>query len=378
MRLLVAALLLAASCGFHAPGSVAGRRRTQRAALTPLSSSSADEDDGGAAEDPDEAARIAAFREKLMGGGGFAAQTDADIADKAAADAAAETARVEAFRAKMAGGGGGAGDAAAAAAPALPEGEVGGMDDMWAVPCDAAAPGMLLLAQPGAWGISDVDVTRPDLKASRALWERVGTSPDAPLAAMEMPVSRRAELLPTVIVTEHGPLGSSGLVLNRRTGYLMGDLANLDASGFMIQPLNLGGADKRPVLPTGGCEESDEVLRSVTMVHPCATVRDAAPLGAWGEDDGLFIGGDYASAREEVQKGESSGHRFRFFVQSCRWGPGGLQKELDSGAWTGARASREVLLKSRTRSGPRRTKPLWLDAMELLGGDAKARSEPYR
>lgn len=34
--------------------------------------------------------------------------------------------------------------------------------------------------------------------------------------------------------------GTTGLVLNRRTGYLVGDLA-IDSAGFKIQPVHLGG-----------------------------------------------------------------------------------------------------------------------------------------
>lgn len=45
---------------------------------------------------------------------------------------------------------------------------------------------------------------------------------------------RAADLLPVVLLIDVGPQGATGLMLNRRTGVLMGDLGD-DFKSFMIQ-----------------------------------------------------------------------------------------------------------------------------------------------
>lgn len=51
-------------------------------------------------------------------------------------------------------------------------------------------------------------------------------------------MSRAADLLPVVLIVEHGPQGALGLMMNRRSGILMGDLGD-DFRAFMIQVIAL-------------------------------------------------------------------------------------------------------------------------------------------
>lgn len=208
----------------------------------------------------------------------------------------------------------------------------------------------------------------------------------APLPLAELGAMQCASIMPVVIVVDAGDAaatssdaaakgkggffgtgfgagpepstagGPKGLMLNRRTGYLMADL-KMDVAGFMIQPLCVGGRE--------GAE------LGVTMLHPYAEVKGAAAVtDAASDAGGLFFGGEFADAQALVKRGTGSQFVFKFFVQATAWGPGGLEQQVAAGAWHPARVSKEVLLKIRERDGTRGLppKPLWTEAMELCGG----------
>jgi putative AlgH/UPF0301 family transcriptional regulator len=107
------------------------------------------------------------------------------------------------------------------------------------------------------------------------------------------------------------------------------------------------------------------------MIHLCPSVRGAKQL----TEDGLFWGGDPLQAQEALtnnQQGQIfTGFDFKFFVQSTRWLPTQLEKEIKDGVWFGASVSKELLFKSRDRSGHKKSKSLWVELMELLGGEYK-------
>ena len=113
------------------------------------------------------------------------------------------------------------------------------------------------------------------------------------LAAVD--ADRRADLLPVLLVIEHsaGAGTARGVLLNRRTGYLLGDLGDAhNVSGFRVQPLHFGG-------PAELAEDAPRVLEAVaggvTMVHATDSIEGAVPLG--GEGRGLFLGGRFESAQ---------------------------------------------------------------------------------
>jgi len=186
----------------------------------------------------------------------------------------------------------------------------------------------------------------------------------------ELGPDRRADLLPVLVLLERHPLrGSKAVLLNRRTGYLLGDLeqpSNNPSSSppklgaFMIQPLWFGGTSASAGSTVGG--------GGLDMLHLCPTVQGCQQL----TEDGLFWGGDILQAQEAMNckslERPMTGFDFKFFVQSTRWLPTQLEREVRDGTWFIASVSKEVLFKPRDRLGTMRAKPLWTEIMELMGG----------
>jgi hypothetical protein len=248
------------------------------------------------------------------------------------------------------------------------DGSTGSVSTDWSEPVSSIQKGMVLLANPEQF-CSDFGGGRRKMPSPKLL-AKFGLTLPPPA---DLGPDRRADLLPVLIVVECGE-GSRvrAVLLNRRTGYLLGDLEQADTNlgstsskkaptpvleKFCIQPLWFGGVDN--------------VSAGLDMLHQCPTVPDAEPLS----DEGLYWGGDPALAQDamdEVTDKVLTGFDFKFFVQSTVWGSSKeLQKEIDNGTWFTARVSKEVLFKSRDRMGTRRAKPLWTEVMELLGGKYK-------
>jgi hypothetical protein len=176
----------------------------------------------------------------------------------------------------------------------------------------------------------------------------------------ELGPDRRADLLPVLVLVDmKGERGSTrAVLLNRRTGYLLGDLEQQPGGPapilekFCIQPLWFGGVDN--------------VSSGLDMMHLCPTVQGAVSL----TKDGLYWGGEPAQAQDAMSDPSLTrvftGFDFKFFVQSTMWKPGELQAEIAAGTWFPASVSKEVLFKSRDRMGTMRAKPLWTEIMEHL------------
>eukprot|EP00581_Thalassiosira_minuscula_P011388 CAMPEP_0183730300 /NCGR_PEP_ID=MMETSP0737-20130205/32506_1 /TAXON_ID=385413 /ORGANISM="Thalassiosira miniscula, Strain CCMP1093" /LENGTH=512 /DNA_ID=CAMNT_0025962759 /DNA_START=25 /DNA_END=1560 /DNA_ORIENTATION=- len=226
---------------------------------------------------------------------------------------------------------------------------------------------------------------------SPALLAKFGiTLPPSP----DLGPDRRADLLPVVLLIDRDPLkGCQAVLMNRRTGNLMGDLPpsifeteggdnNDDGSGFsphplsafMIQPLWWAGSS-----PSGSNMDDDENpanrgggLKAIDMVHACPYVNNSIPLE---KSDGLYWGGNPVQAQEAMKdprlEKPLSGFDFKFFIQTTRWLPSQLEQEIKDGTWYIATVSKEVLFRSRDRLGAKRAKPLWTEIIELLGDDYK-------
>ena len=228
--------------------------------------------------------------------------------------------------------------------------------------------GIVLVANPAKF-CSDFGSSTP----SSSLLSKFGLTLPPPA---DLGPDRRADLLPVVCILERHPLrGAHAVLLNRRTGYLLGDLEQQQGEdgmpappprlgAFMIQPLWFGGTS------AGGNEDSSS--SGLDMLHQCPGVNEAKLL----TDDGLFWGGDSEHAQEAMNEASLerayTGFDFKFFVQSTRWLPLQLEKEIRDGTWFCAEVSKEVLFKPRDRMGTRRAKPLWTEIMELMGGEYKA------
>mmetsp|Transcript_22131 Transcript_22131/g.39815 ORF Transcript_22131/g.39815 Transcript_22131/m.39815 type:complete len:298 (-) Transcript_22131:68-961(-) len=226
---------------------------------------------------------------------------------------------------------------------------------------------------------------------SPALLAKFGiTLPPSP----DLGPDRRADLLPVVLFIDRDPLmGCQAVLMNRRTGNLMGDLppsifetAAGDNTGdgneytphplsaFMIQPLWWAGSS-----PGGNIMEDEGNpsnrgggLKAIDMVHACPYVNGSVPLA---KSDGLYWGGNPVQAQEAMKDSRLekplSGFDFKFFIQTTRWLPSQLEQEIKDGTWYVATVSKEVLFRSRDRLGAKRAKPLWTEIIELLGDDYK-------
>jgi len=264
----------------------------------------------------------------------------------------------------------------------------------WALPIDDISsdistklkPGTILIANPAKFcsdfGSSERSSFFTQKRPSSALLAKFGLTAAPP---PELGADRRSELLPVLILLDRQALkGCQALLLNRRTGYLMGDLdqppqetnsseeeygSNYAAKpskhryeAFMIQPLWFGGTS--PSGEAGG-------FGGLDMIHRCPYVHGSKKL----TEDGLFWGGDPFQAQEVLVEKYAdevfTGFDFKFFVQSTRWLPTQLEKEIKDGVWFCASVSKEVLFKSRDRSGQSKSKPLWTEIMELMGGEYK-------
>jgi len=241
----------------------------------------------------------------------------------------------------------------------------------WAKPVEKGLPGTILVANPDKFCQSS---TAPGPKAffaavsgpSPSLLAKFGLTRPPP---KDLGPDRQADLLPVLVVVERDEKkGCRGVLLNRRTGYLLGDLEQPsqgvgDPSSalppilekFCIQPLWFGGIDN--------------ISSGLDILHLCPTVQNAQKL----TEDGLYWGGDPAQAQEAMEDPSldriMTGFDFKFFVQSTIWSAKDLDKEIQDGVWFPASVSKEVLFKSRDRMGTQKAKPLWTEIMELMGGE---------
>ena len=235
----------------------------------------------------------------------------------------------------------------------------------WAKPAETVKAGTILLANPDKFcstGGTGILASGP----SPSLLAKFGLTRPPP---KDLGPDRQADLLPVlVLVDREEKRGCRGVLLNRRTGYLLGDLEQPPPAlgektaalppileKFCIQPLWFGGIDN--------------ISSGLDMLHLCPTVKDAAKL----TEDGLFWGGDPAQAQEAMEDPSLdrviTGFDFKFFVQSTIWSTKDLDSEIKEGIWFPASVSKEVIFKSRDRMGTQKAKPLWTEIMELMGGE---------
>ena len=113
------------------------------------------------------------------------------------------------------------------------------------------------------------------------------------------------------MLIDHSEKGSSGLLLERRTGALMADISIEDFGCVAISPLWLGG----------GAEQ-----KSLSVLHTCDGIDGAARVA-----DGLWLGG-WDAARPKVADSSLSDARFKFFLGRTEWSAGQLDQASDTDA----------------------------------------------
>ncbi|CAM9480589.1 unnamed protein product [Ectocarpus sp. 4 AP-2014] len=219
--------------------------------------------------------------------------------------------------------------------------------DEWCKPTDVLQTGTVLLADPKAF------TTRSHPK----MLDKFGLAQPLP-GSEQIPPDRAADLLPVVLLVGIDAGRTIGLMLNRRTGVLMGDLGD-DFTSFMIQPLWLGGTQGE---------------NGITFIHTYPEVEGAQAIS---EEEGLYFSGNMESASKVVTDGPGSGFNFRFFAQISVWKAGELEAEVDRGLWRPVVASKMALLRVRDRKGPDVAKPMWADLSQMAGGEYLAAMEEF-
>ena len=270
--------------------------------------------------------------------------------DDESIDDEAEAARIAAFRARLVSGGL---DAVASVAAAV-EGDEGPSE--WARAAAKPAAGVVLV---GSESYFFADDPGREAKASLA---RVGLPEDA---ADRIPPERQAALAPVVLLLDASKrAGFTGVLMGRRSGYMMGDFSELSVENFRLQPLWIGGPhrDEADGRRTVGAASDEATTTGIVAVHPYRTVVGAEPLN----DDGLFVGGAWSSATMLAGKGMANPFRFRLFAQATTWRPGDLEREINAGAWSVLSVSTDLLLKDRDRGA----RPLALDILDAVDAGA--------
>lgn len=170
-----------------------------------------------------------------------------------------------------------------------------------------------------------------------------------PVQGDDLPPDTKAQMLPVLLLTDHGDRGTTGLLLERRTGALMGDISMDEYGCVAISPLWLGGTEKQ---------------NSLYCVHNCPGLSGATELR-----ENLFLGG-WDAARPKVADSTLAEGRFKFFLGVTQWNPGQLQEEIEAGAWLVLDCDADLVIKDRVADWqPGKPKPLWTEMLRALGDD---------
>lgn len=267
-----------------------------------------------------------------------------------------------------------------------PIGGRSGAADLWASPMAQLDKGVVLFADHTRW-------SEGARGARGAPFEPFALRGPLPT---DLPPDTLARVLPVVLVVSQAADGShEALLLERRTGILLGDIKGDE---YACAPIN--------ALLFGGVEARESVVALVQHDGP-APPSGCAPLFA-----GVSYG-PWAAVRPLIEKGELVGTRCMVFAgktgearggaegrggsrradpadvgphpapTSCRaprarlravlppvFKKGDLERQLSAGYWKAARLSRDVLFKERSEPSMRKgSRPLWREGLELCEGE---------
>jgi len=145
-----------------------------------------------------------------------------------------------------------------------------------------------------------------------------------------------------VLLCEHGPGGSLGLVVNRRTDHHISDLLP-QATGFH---------EKGGLVYCGGPVQKDGLL---ILSRVSAEVQESQPVF-----DGVCLGGDLGALEKVSAEGEP-GDLIRVYMGYAGWASGQLQFELATGSWLVLPADLKVVF-------ARDPLQVWPTLLRALGG----------
>lgn len=170
-----------------------------------------------------------------------------------------------------------------------------------------------------------------------------------------------------ILLCEHSPAGTFGLVLNRPTPLRVRELgSDLDLLRERDCPLATGG----PVTPTemhvlhgaGGVPGAVRIVPGVWLGGDPAVLH-AALGGKIGETPGGTHGGTHGGAHEGPHGG--AGEPAKFLLGYSGWGPGQLDAEIEEASWVVCPADAATVFDPRPET-------LWRRVLRAQGGRVAA------
>ncbi|MEE8141881.1 MAG: YqgE/AlgH family protein [Planctomycetota bacterium] len=144
-----------------------------------------------------------------------------------------------------------------------------------------------------------------------------------------------------VLLCDHGPEGSLGLVVNRPMRAPLGKIFP-DLASF---------TEKLGMMNYGGPVESNRI-----MALCCNGTGDEAQVF-----DRVHLVADVEAAVQRLADGIASPEEYRFFLGYAGWGKGQLQSEMNLNAWIARPASQKLIFDIQP-------KHIWPQALREIGG----------
>ncbi|HXB44620.1 MAG TPA: YqgE/AlgH family protein [Puia sp.] len=144
-----------------------------------------------------------------------------------------------------------------------------------------------------------------------------------------------------VFLCDHQQEGSFGFVLNKTYDHTLDELVN-GAEGLKI-PVYFGG----PV--------------QMDTIHFLHQLPEIIP-GGLEITEGIFWGGDFEAAIEQLRIGKIDKNKIRFFIGYSGWGNGQLTDELKEKSWLTVMATRKLIFHKEINE-------IWKESLRHLGGD---------
>ena len=146
-----------------------------------------------------------------------------------------------------------------------------------------------------------------------------------------------------VLICEHSPAGTFGLVLNQTTDLNLSDVIE---DVYVDQQLFIGGPVQQNTLH---------------FIHRRPDLID----GAVRISDGLYWSGDFEQVKQAVNIGTLTERDIRFFVGYSGWDAGQLAGELGQKAWIISRADTAFLFDTPADQ-------FWRGVLKRMGGEYKS------
>ncbi len=146
-----------------------------------------------------------------------------------------------------------------------------------------------------------------------------------------------------VVICQHDPEGTVGLVLNRISNLSLSDVVEVNQQVFDMA-LAVGG----PMQPN-----------TLHYIHQLADLPDAKAISTE-----LYWGGDFEELTRLLNDGVVSEDQIRFFVGYSGWSPGQLEEEIEKNVWFVNNNAANKLLTLNTDT-------LWRDILKEMGGKYK-------